>query len=94
MNTKRILFSAIVTAIVGAGVGILLTEIKPYYYPDRSAHQSPLLSAIVGIVVGFLSGAAQESVRELKMQQDQEEKLRNYLNTYLQLRDIDKEIDK
>ncbi len=94
MNGKHILFSAIMTAIVGACLGVLLAEIKPYFYPSRTADRSPALAVMIGGTIGFLAGAAQESVRQMKVQQDREEKLRNYLHTYLHLRDIDNKFDK
>lgn len=93
MNGRRILFSAIVTAVLGAVLGVVLVEIRPSHYADRAVHSSHLREAIVGAVVGLLAGAAQESVRELKHQQDRAEKLQDYLHTYLRLRDIDKKFE-
>jgi hypothetical protein len=99
MNGKLILFSAIVTAGVGAVMGLGLAEMRSDSYFDRaSSHSLHQRYAIVGTGIGFLFGAGLESVRELKKQQDREEKrreekLRNYLHTYLSLRDIDKKHD-
>ncbi len=94
MNTRRIFFSAIVTAIIGAILGALMVQMRPYFYPNQRVNQSPLTFVIIGIAFGFLAGSTQESVRELKIQQDQEERLKDYLYTYLRLRDMEKKIDK
>ena len=99
MNGKLILFSAIVTAGVGAVVGLGLAEMRSDSYSYRessnSLHQR---YTIIGTGIGFLVGAGLESVRELKKQQEKEEKyreekLRAYLHTYLNLRDIDNKHD-
>lgn len=94
MNTRRIFFSAIVTAIIGAILGALMVQMRPYFYPNQRVNQSPLIPMIIGVVFGLLAGGAQESVRELRTQQDQEERLKDYLYTYLRLRDMEKKIDK
>ncbi len=93
MRIRRILLSAVIMAIVGGGLGLLIAEIKYRFYANPTAHQSLVVPAIAGTVIGFLVGATQESVRELKAQQEQEEKMRNYLQTYLRLRDIDNKVD-
>lgn len=94
MNGKLILFSAIMTAGIGAVMGLVLTEIRSDFYShhavSKSLHHTYM---IVGGGMGFLMGAGLESVRELKKQQDREENIRDYLETYLSLRDIDKRFD-
>lgn len=94
MNGRSILFSATITAIVGACLSILLTEMRPHIYPNSAARHSALVPGITGVVLGFLAGAGQESVRQLKAERDREDQLRNYLNTYLYLRDIENKPDK
>lgn len=99
MNGKLILFSAIVTAGVGAVIGLGLAEMRADSYSYRESSNSPHQRyAIVGTGIGFLVGAGLESVQELKKQQEREEKhreenLRTYLHTYLSLRDIDHKHD-
>lgn len=99
MNGKLILFSAVVTAGVGAVIGLGLAEVSSDSDSARaSSHSLHQRYAIIGTGIGFLFGTGLESARELKRQQDREEKhreekLRNYLHTYLSLRDIDKKHD-
>jgi hypothetical protein len=67
MNRKRIIFSGIVTALLGAGIGWIVGRAlfpSPYY---RSLG---VKYAVVGAVGGSLLGLAQESVRQLKQQRD------------------------
>ena len=98
MNGKLILFSAIITAGIGAVIGLGLAEMRSDSYPYRPSSRPSSNSlhhryAIVGTGIGFLIGAGLESVRELKKQQDREEKLQDYLHTYLSLRDRDNKLD-
>ncbi|MCU0524293.1 MAG: hypothetical protein MUF72_05660 [Elainella sp. Prado103] len=90
MNGRCILFSAIVNAVIGAVLGLILAKLKPQLYPTRSEHSPPIRTILVGMAIGGMFGATVESVRELKKQQDREENLRNYLQTYLSLRDMDR----
>lgn len=93
MNGKRILFSAIVIAVIGAVLGFILAKMKSHFYSYRTIQSSYLQQTIGGATIGLLVGAALESVKELKKQQDREEKLQDYLHTYLSLRDMDHKFD-
>lgn len=94
MNGRLILFSAIVTAAIGAGMGWGLAQIRVYNPSYRLSSNSLHRSYIIaGTGIGFLIGAGLESIRGLKEQQDREEKLRDYIYTYLSLRDIEHKLD-
>ncbi|MGI0483712.1 hypothetical protein ACN4EE_23400 [Geminocystis sp. CENA526] len=78
MNGKRILFSAIITGMIGfvAGVGIAkygqLNETTLKF--DRSVYRSWVRSyGRMGLAIGFVVGAGQEYLRQAKKQRDTEE---------------------
>jgi outer membrane lipoprotein SlyB len=79
MNAKLIVFSGIVTAAVGAGLGIVIANLAPTPYTDLYRHLDQKY-AVIGAVAGLLVGASQESLRELKQQRDQEELNTRYPN--------------
>lgn len=73
MNTRRIVFSGVVTSAVGVGLGLVMLSLAPSPYSSdlyRNLKQDYL---IVGGVIGLLFGAGQETVRQLKRQCDEED---------------------
>ena len=76
MNNKLVLLSAIITAIVGAIIGIAAAEMSNNKYQSRLYQDIPAKFALVGGVAGFIIGAGQESVRQLKAERDLEEENR------------------
>lgn len=69
VNMPTIVFASLITAILGAGLGVAAAEIaRTDYYTHTH-----MKYAIVGAIAGLTVGAAQECVRELKVQADLEE---------------------
>jgi len=71
MNTRRIIFSGVVTSAVGIGLGLVMLSLAPSPYSSdlyRNLKQDYL---IIGGVIGLLFGAGQETVRQLKQQCDE-----------------------
>ncbi|MEM6424087.1 MAG: hypothetical protein AAGF66_09095 [Cyanobacteria bacterium P01_H01_bin.119] len=60
MNLKTILFSGIVTAIIGAILGIGLAEINRV----ETSTQTPIRYAVAGAIAGLGIGAVQETLRQ------------------------------
>ncbi|ACK64590.1 conserved hypothetical protein [Rippkaea orientalis PCC 8801] len=65
MNIRVIIFSAIMTALIGAMIGLALTKIS-----QREQRRNILI--IGGASVGFVIGAFQASIREQKRIRDEE----------------------
>ncbi|GAA6614694.1 hypothetical protein [Scytonema sp. NUACC26] len=83
MNAKLIAFSGIVTAFVGAGIGLVTAHLFPCPYTSQIYKDLEQKYAIVGAVAGLLIGSSQEMIRELKQERDEEEDL---------LQDLDKAV--
>jgi hypothetical protein len=75
MNTKKILFSAIVTGIVGTGLGLITLALAPVPYSGKLYKDLQSTYTIIGGIAGLLIGASQETVRQLKKERDDEENL-------------------
>ncbi|NJL44883.1 MAG: hypothetical protein HC922_02280 [Leptolyngbyaceae cyanobacterium SM2_3_12] len=73
MNSKVVIFSGLVTALVGVIIGLGAAEISQNEYVSRHYDNLPLKFALVGAGVGAIAGAGQEAVREIKAQQDKEQ---------------------
>jgi uncharacterized membrane protein YgaE (UPF0421/DUF939 family) len=80
MNAKLIVFSGIVTAFVGAGIGFIAANLLPCPYTSQMYKNLDQKYLIVGAVAGLLIGSSQEMIRELKQEQDAEEDLLRDLN--------------
>ncbi|NJL47952.1 MAG: hypothetical protein HC929_11295 [Leptolyngbyaceae cyanobacterium SM2_5_2] len=72
MNAKLIVFSSLVTGLLGAIVGLSMAEISANQYVSRYYQNLHLKFALVGAGFGAAAGAAQEAVRELKAPQPQD----------------------
>ncbi|MGB7445244.1 MAG: hypothetical protein WA919_29585 [Coleofasciculaceae cyanobacterium] len=68
MNINRIIFSAVVTGIVGLILGISLAEINRGDRNPQAHSQYGTIGAIMGLAVG----AGQEALREIKKQKETE----------------------
>ncbi len=78
MNLRLILFSGVVTALIGAGTGLAISQIERN--PSQMTYKPPYeyqtiykrYWVVSGAVVGFVIGAALQRVRELKEERDKE----------------------
>ncbi|WP_026732238.1 hypothetical protein [Fischerella sp. PCC 9605] len=73
MNIKRIIFSGVITALVGAGICLVLAKIFRTPYTSSRYQNLDRTYATVGAIGGLLVGASQEALRQLKKQRDEEE---------------------
>jgi hypothetical protein len=78
MNSKLILFSGIITALLGSVFGLAAAHLgQPDF--DRLKYESQVYEdlhnryyALIGAGLGFSVGVSQECVRQLKAQRDKE----------------------
>lgn len=66
MNIRVILFSGIMTALIGAMIGIAVGHIS-----NRQPRKIVILSG--GAIVGFVLGSAQEAIRQQNRQRSEQE---------------------
>ncbi|OWY67096.1 hypothetical protein B7486_33090 [cyanobacterium TDX16] len=77
MKLRLIIFSGIVTALVGVVVSLAATKIgqrnfNQLQYESQSYQNLHKKYALIGASLGFLVGAGQECLRELKTARDRE----------------------
>lgn len=75
MNARLIVFSGIVTAGLGAVLGVVIASLAPCPYGSDLYKDLDQKYAIVGAISGLLVGASQEMIREAKEERDREETL-------------------
>ncbi len=73
MNIRRILFSALVTAGIGAVVGLGVAHIVTPRYQSQFYQTLPRRYPLFGAGTGFIYGACLEAIRQQKAQRDREE---------------------
>lgn len=86
MNTKLIIFSGIVTAFLGAGIGFVTAQLFPCPYTSQIYKDLEQKYVIIGAVAGLLIGSSQEMIRELKQERDGEEYLLRNLDEAIRAR--------
>lgn len=74
MNHKLLLFSGIITMLVGTGLGFILATLMQTPFSTGLYRDQKSGFMIIGAVGGFLFGVSMEALRELKEQRDREEK--------------------
>ncbi|MBR8830211.1 MAG: hypothetical protein N5P05_002872 [Chroococcopsis gigantea SAG 12.99] len=78
MNVRLLLFSGMVTALIGAATGLAISQIErnPSQMTYKPAHEYQSMYkkywVITGAIAGFVMGAAVQRVRQLKEERDQE----------------------
>jgi hypothetical protein len=75
MNTKKIIFSGIITTAVGTGLGCIALYLAPNPYTSKPYSDLTHTYALIGGIAGLLIGSSQEAVRQLKKERDEEEAL-------------------
>lgn len=73
MNLRLIVFSGVVTAVIGSGLGLVLANMFPTPYTSSFYQNLDRKYAAAGAVAGLLFGSSQEALRQLKKQREQEE---------------------
>lgn len=73
MNLKLIVFSAVVTATLGAAIGFIAAHLFPTPYMSEFYRNLDRKYAIVGGVGGLLVGATQEMIRESQAEREERE---------------------
>lgn len=73
MNGKRIIFSGIMSSLIGLGLGLVLAHVfqTPYRAIPIYQNQRPKYM-IIGAVAGLILGSSQEAVRQLKQESDRQ----------------------
>ncbi len=73
MNGKRILFSGIVTALIGSGLGLILAHMFPTPFQSLEVYQDLDRKYLeIGALAGFLMGSSLEAVRQLQQESDRQ----------------------
>ncbi len=74
MNVKLIVFSSVVTTLVGGMLGLAIAKMRPSPYTNIAIYQNfEQKYIIVGAITGLTIGASQEAIRQLKRQREEEE---------------------
>jgi Holliday junction resolvasome RuvABC endonuclease subunit len=70
MKGKLIVFCSIVSALMGAVIGLAVAEVSPQDYESSLYANLHVKLALLGAGVGAAAGAGQEVVRQLKEEQE------------------------
>lgn len=72
MNRKLLLFSGLVTTVIGTSLGLILATLLPTPYQGGIYREQKAGFVLLGATGGFLFGVSIEALRELKEQRDRE----------------------
>jgi hypothetical protein len=75
-NRRRILYSGIIAALIGIGIGHVLYKAFKPPYESQPYQQLGRVYLIVSGVGGFFFGMSQEALRQMKIERDREEQER------------------
>jgi hypothetical protein len=73
MNIRQIIGSALVTAGIGAVVGLAAATIAAPKFVSKEYQDLPSTYPVIGAVAGAIAGSCQCAILQLKKQRDQEE---------------------
>lgn len=72
MQYKKIAYCSAITALVGAGLGLVLIHMFPTPYTSRAYQKLQRVYIAVGATGGLLLGASQEALRQLQQEREQD----------------------
>jgi len=70
MNLRPIFFTGLVSTAIGIGLGVVLTVLIPNRFTSQPYRKLRLSYPIAGAIGGFLLGAGQAAVKQLKAEAD------------------------
>ncbi len=70
MNYKKIIFSGIITALLGAGIGWVIGRALPSPYTAEIYRGLDRKYLAIGSTLGLIFGCSQETLRQLKQQSE------------------------
>ncbi len=74
MNGKRIIFSGMMIALIGTGLGLVLATLFPTPYRHLEVYQDlDRKYMVIGGMAGFLLGSSLEAVRQLSQDSDRQD---------------------
>lgn len=73
MNFRLIFFSSLVTALIGATIGLAVGELSSHKFSSQIYRNIHRNYALVGGLGGLVIGGCQEVIRQMKKQRDEEE---------------------
>ena len=73
MNKRLVLFSGILTSLVGVGLGLAIANMVQSPYTSSPYQGLAQKYMIIGGVSGLLLGSSQEALRQMKQQRDEQE---------------------
>ncbi|MFB2933788.1 hypothetical protein ACE1B6_00765 [Aerosakkonemataceae cyanobacterium BLCC-F154] len=76
MNFKLIVFSSLLTAIIGATIGFAVGELFKPKFSSQIYQDIHRQYSVIGGVGGLVVGGCQEVIRQLKKQRDEEDRER------------------
>ncbi|MGA9382355.1 MAG: hypothetical protein WBV73_26645 [Phormidium sp.] len=76
MNFKLIVFSSVITAIIGATIGFAVAELFQPKFSSQIYQDLHRQYSVIGGVGGLVVGGCQEVIRQLKKQRDEEDRER------------------
>lgn len=73
MNIRQIVGSALISAGIGAVLGLIISRIAVPEFASKQYQELPRRYPAIGAVAGAIVGASQCAILQLKKQQDQED---------------------